>query len=108
GTSFTAAGTAGSMASYRGQFYVVDWDGDGFDDILGPQLGSARWHLWRSTGEALSLPVNTGVPFSSSTASIVVTDVNGDGQRDLAYSFYPSNTWSYRLHAGVEPDLLLT
>jgi RHS repeat-associated protein len=108
GTSFTAAGTAGSMASYLGQFYVVDWDGDGFDDILGPQLGSASWHLWRSTGEALSLPVNTGVPFSSSTASIVVTDVNGDGQRDLAYSFYPSNTWSYRLHAGVEPDLLLT
>ncbi len=108
GTSFTAAGTAGSMASYLGQFFVVDWDGDGFDDILGPQLGSASWHLWRSTGEALSLPVNTGVPFSSSTMSIVVTDVNGDGMRDLAYASYPSNAWSYRLHAGVQADLMTT
>lgn len=106
GTSFTAAGTAGSMASYLGQFHVVDWDGDGFDDILGPQLASASFHLWRSTGEALLPPVNTSVPYTSSMGGIVVTDVNGDGQRDIAYGIYSSNAWGYRLHAGVEPDLL--
>lgn len=96
------------MASYLGVFYVMDWDGDGFEDILAPQLASASWHLWRSTGESLSPAVNTGVPFSSSSAVAAITDVNGDGQRDLAFTSYPSNALSYRLHAGVEPDLLLS
>lgn len=106
GTSFTAAGTAGTMSF--GVFLVLDWDGDGYDDILEPQLGTASWHLRRSTGEALSLPVNTGVPFSSSTTSPLVTDVNGDGLRDLAYGNISTGTWNYRLHAGAYPDLLKT
>lgn len=110
GTSFTAAGTAGSMASFAGLFVVLDWDGDGFDDIVGPHLGTASWHLWRSTGEALSLPVNTGVPFSPTTWAILVTvtDVNGDGLRDIGYGDINTGAWSYRLHAGVEPDLMLS
>ena len=110
GTSFTSAGTAGSIAAYSGAFYVLDWDGDGYDDLVSPKLSPGSWYLWRSTGEGLSAPVDTGVPFSSTTGLILTltADIDGDGQRDLAYGDVNTGAWSYRLHAGVEPDLLLT
>lgn len=105
GKSFTAAGTAGSMSTFLGAFYVLDWDGDGYEDIVGAKISSSTWHLWRSTGEALSLPVDTGVAYSGGP---LTTDINGDGLRDLAYINVSSGTWNYRLRAGVEPDLLLS
>ncbi len=108
GTSFTSPGTAGTMSS--GTLIALDWDGDGYEDILEPRTSAGRWYLRRSTGEALSLPVDTGVPFSSTMwfGFVTATDVNGDGLRDLGYGDVNTGAWSYRLHAGVEPDLLLS
>jgi RHS repeat-associated protein len=104
GTSFTGAGTAGSMANYTAAFMVLDWDGDGYEDMLSPHIPTSTWHLWRSTGEGLALPVSTGIPYAAGTYLPIVTDMNGDGLRDLGYAV--SGVWKYRLHAGVMPDLL--
>jgi len=106
GTSFTSAGTAGSMSS--GLLMALDWDGDGYEDILEPRSSTGTWHLRRATGEALLTPVDTGVPFSSTMWLILVTatDINGDGLRDIGYGDVYSGAWSYRLHAGVQADLL--
>jgi RHS repeat-associated protein len=108
GTSFTAAGTAGTMSS--GTLVALDWDGDGYEDILEPRISAGKWYLRRSTGEALSLPVDTGVPFSATMwfGFVTATDVNGDGLRDIGYGDVNTGAWSYRLHAGVRADLLTT
>lgn len=82
---------------------VFDWDGDGFQDIVGRNSTTGRWDYMRSTGESLQSPVDSGVS-QSSTGAIQVGDANGDGLDDLFYS----NASSVRLHSGVRPDLLQT
>jgi hypothetical protein len=74
---------------------VLDWDGDGFDDLL--DSSSGNWLLVRSTGEGCASAVATGVASNLTT----VTDLNGDGLFDL------TNGASYRTRAGNYPDLLL-
>ncbi len=103
GTGFTQAGSAGSVAGYGPGWVILDWDGDGYDDLLAPHLASQTWHLKRSTGEALSAATTTGLSAASSSAA-TVTDINGDGLADLAYAI--GGVWRYRLHRGQRPDLL--
>jgi RHS repeat-associated protein len=84
---------------------VLDWDGDGNDDLLGYATSTSSWWLLRSNGESLEAAVNTGLS-NAMPSSVAVVDINGDGLDDLAYNL--SGTWYYRLHAGVEADLLRT
>jgi RHS repeat-associated protein len=93
GTGFEAAVSAGSLSAYLAVM-IVDWDGDGYDDVLMDHTATTTWHFLRSTGDALSAPVSTGVS-SSGTNSHVVTDMNGDGLKELAYRG-ASNTWRYK------------
>jgi RHS repeat-associated protein len=74
----------------------LDWDGDGFDDLL--DSSSGNWILRRSTGEGFAGGVATGIASNGTT----VTDLNGDGLFDL------TNGATYRTRAGNFPDLLLT
>lgn len=88
------------------QAIVYDWDGDGFDDIVGRDTTTGRWKYMRSNGEALQAIVDSGV-VTSATGQAHVGDANGDGLDDLLYC----NTSGVRMHfthAGVTPDLLLT
>lgn len=104
GTSFGPAVDAGSIAGYSVGWVIVDWDGDGYDDVLAPHAASATWHLMRSTGDALGAPAGTGVS-SAGSSFATVTDIDGDGLEDLAYA--SGGAWRYRLRAGVTPDLLV-
>ncbi|MBP9592354.1 MAG: VCBS repeat-containing protein, partial [Steroidobacteraceae bacterium] len=104
GTSFASEANAGSILPYGAGWVVLDWDGDGYDDVLLPHTASGTWHLMRSTGETLAPAVSTGLSSAGSTVTSV-TDHNGDGLHDLAYS--SGGTWRYRSHAGPWPDLLL-
>ncbi|MGH8175112.1 MAG: FG-GAP-like repeat-containing protein, partial [Steroidobacter sp.] len=80
---------------------ILDWDGDGYDDVL--LSSSGAWHLRRSTGESFAAAVNTGM---AAGARVAVSDINGDGLHDL--SQLVGTDWRYRTHAGVYPDLLQT
>ena len=82
---------------------VLDWDGDGYDDVLARDRTNGALSLLRSTGEGFADAVATGL--SSGTLATVM-DVNADGLPDLGYSV--NGIWHYRLHAGVTPDLLQT
>lgn len=94
----TGAGLAPEVAVGGGTtgWVILDWDGDGFDDVL--VASSGNWLLTRSTGESFAAGVATGMAVNGST----VTDLNGDGLYDLASGA------AYRTHAGNYPDLLLT
>ncbi len=104
GTGFGPVLDAGSIAGYTFGWVVLDWDADGYDDVLSPHTPSGTWHLRRSTGESLAAPVGTGLAFSGASA-VLAADIDGDGLRDLGY--VSGGAWRYRLHAGLAPDLLL-
>ena len=93
GTGFDAALSAGTLNSYSDAM-IVDYDGDGYEDVLMNHFSTSTWHFLRSTGEALLPPVTTGQS-SAGTNSHVVTDMNGDGLRELAYRG-GGNTWRYK------------
>jgi hypothetical protein len=79
-----------------GSVMVVDYDGDGRDDLLVAGSGTSP-HLGviRSTGTGFSAWQDLG--FAYLLADVV--DLNGDGQQDLLYS---NKT---RIHNGVATDL---
>ena len=106
GTGFAPLQSAGSIAPYLDARVLLDWDGDGNDDVLLAHATSGLWYLMRSTGEALSSGVSTGLPY---VGSAVVTDLNGDHQPDLAYRD-GSGLWRYRTREVLHtyPDLLAT
>jgi RHS repeat-associated protein len=85
-------------------FNVLDWDGDGSDDILTTHNTTGNLHVIRSTGDAFVSPVDVGT-FAASASSFTVGDFNGDTQDDLAYKD-GAGTWTIRLRSGVVPDLV--
>jgi RHS repeat-associated protein len=93
GTGFESPLSAGTLDSYSDAM-IVDYDGDGFEDILMNHFSTSTWHFLRSTGEVLLPPVPTGQS-SAGTNSHVVTDMNGDGLRELAYRG-SGDTWHYK------------
>lgn len=101
GTALGLEISLGSLGSYGTEWAILDWDSDGYDDLLLPLAGT--WRLRRSTGEELSSAVNT--PLATGTR-VTVADINGDGLSDLASNV--SGTWQYFTHAGTSPDLLQT
>jgi len=82
---------------------ALDWDADGFDDIVGVNQTSFTIEYMRSTGEALGAPSSGQA--SNPTIALVTGDVNGDGLGDLLYRS-AGNLAAYKPHAGVAPDLL--
>jgi YD repeat-containing protein len=109
GVGFTAESAGPGLVAYGAGWVIKDWDGDGYDDALGPHTASGTWHLMRSSGEAFAAPVTTGIALGSGTSSYTITDLNGDGLKDLAYRD-SANAWRYRLHSldTSLPDLLVS
>jgi RHS repeat-associated protein len=81
---------------------VLDWNGDGQDDLL--LRGSGSWQVMTSAGDRLLPPANTGVPLGF-PGGTVRADLNGDGLDDLLT--LGTGELRFRLHAGSRPDLLL-
>jgi RHS repeat-associated protein len=96
--------TLGGMLSTEAA--VMDWDGDGFDDIVGRDYNTLRFNFIRSNGESLLPQADSGVS-TSEVGYLFVGDTNGDGLTDVV-SRSPSGTWLQNTHAGLHPDLLLT
>jgi RHS repeat-associated protein len=104
GTSFTAEYFGPSLTGYTtNPTHIFDWDRDGNEDVLLTNTNTNTLHLFRSTGVGLAAAVDTGVP---TRGYITATDINGDGLTDLG--FLNGNTWAFRLHSGVYPDLMLS
>lgn len=61
---------------------AVDWDGDGFQDVLACELGGLQWIRLGEQGELLSRTLlRPGV----SPVRLSVGDINADGRLDVAY-----------------------
>ena len=104
GTSFTAAALGPALGSYDTERYaLVDWDSDGYDDILANNQTTQQWDLSRAIGEGLMAMASTGYSASGSS-NVTVMDMNGDGLLDMGYVV--GGKWRYRTHAGLYPDLL--
>ena len=103
GPEYFGASSSGSQLPNNA--VVVDWDADGFDDIVGVNPSNAnKVEVMRSTGEALNAPQASTV--TNPTVAIMVGDANGDGLDDLLYRKATSNLWAYLPHLGGAPDLL--
>ena len=85
------------------QATALDWDADGYDDIVAVDASTLEVKFLRSTGEALSAPVGSGL--TNPNIVLQTGDANGDGLQDLLYRD-SSLVWTYRPHVGVAPDLL--
>ena len=87
GTGFTSEINAGGTSGYSSIWAILDWDGDGKDDVLAKHSASSSWHVLRSTGEAFQGPVGTGFSLPTDGGlTTVATDINGDGGVDIAYT----------------------
>jgi RHS repeat-associated protein len=86
---------------------VMDWDGDGKDDLVSAKSGSSNWWYARSTGWSLNSLVDSAT--AATGANPFVGDTAGDGLHDLPYrDTGASNTWKVRKHIGLSADFLLT
>lgn len=83
---------------------LMDFDGDGRDDMLIQHTGTLQLQLFKSTGINFAAGVPTAYSYPS-FAAFRAGDVNGDGFRDLL-SWHSSQV-KYRLHEPYFPDLLL-
>ncbi|HSG89737.1 MAG TPA: FG-GAP-like repeat-containing protein, partial [Pseudomonadales bacterium] len=83
---------------------AFDWNGDGRDDLL-YRDGSTNWKVVQSAGDSLLPTIDSAIAHGS-PSGVVVADLDGDGQPDLAGR--SRGTLAYRLHAGAVPDLLRT
>lgn len=83
---------------------AFDWNGDGKEDLL-YRDGSTNWKVVQSAGDSLLPTIDSAIAHGSPTG-VVVADLDGDGQPDLASR--SRGALAYRLHAGSVPDLLRT
>jgi RHS repeat-associated protein len=103
GSSFTAPAFGPSYGGYGTRYALVDWDSDGYEDILAAKSTTQLWDLARATGEGFSGTASTGYG-ASGASNVTVMDMNGDGLDDFGYVV--GGKWRYRTHAGSYPDLL--
>lgn len=86
---------------------LMDWDGDGRDDVIVNNAGTVGVYL--SKGDSLSSMITTTIP-TAGVNSFFRFDQNGDGLDDLAFNTGSAApyTLSYRLHngTGTPPDLV--
>ena len=82
---------------------VLDWNGDGMEDLLAPH-SNGYWYVAISDGFKLLAPTSTGIP-TGSPIHVFATDSDGDGLHDIAY-VKSSGAYAHRTHSGVKPDLL--
>ncbi|HEY3859634.1 MAG TPA: FG-GAP-like repeat-containing protein [Gammaproteobacteria bacterium] len=105
-TSNTAAFTVASslQAGFTAATRVMDYNGDGLQDLVYPNPNGASWVVLKSLGTTLpNSAVSTGMP-ATNPATAMVVDYDGDGLPDLAF---PNGTWKVYLRgAGSSMDLL--
>ena len=100
---------------------VVDFDGDGRDDILTyngdgsdrPCPSTAHfWCVWKSNGASyLASNVEDLVGpdahwVGSTWPAVAIVDINADGYRDLLVGSNIANSWTFRLHQGPRANLI--
>lgn len=105
GKDFGPEISAQYLASYSyAKAVAMDWDSDGFQDLVMPQSQTNKLYVFRSRGSTFETPQST-----SHSSNLIDTahpaDINGDGLDDIAYT-KTNGDYAYLLHSGIKPDLL--
>ena len=111
GAAYALSAAVNTGIAVHGIYAVaVDWDGDGYDDIVEPSATSGGYLGYlHSTGTSFSPWASTGIAYSNADTgvnAIVVADINGDGLYDLIYPSGASDAITVFTHSGatVTPD----
>jgi RHS repeat-associated protein len=84
----------------------IDYNADGFGDLLVPYSGGTWWAMLGSA-TGLAAPFNTSAPATSTGINARAMDVNGDGRDDLVWAEYVGyaggDTIRYRLRTPAGP-----
>ncbi|WP_283810164.1 FG-GAP-like repeat-containing protein [Herbaspirillum sp. C9C3] len=80
-TGFNCSTVSTNLATYAYNIHVVDLNGDGKSDLMGP-VGGGSWNVCLSNGAGFSC--NTWTSNNAATvANTLIADVNGDGRSDM-------------------------
>lgn len=101
GTGFTYAPQFIRFGAGPGQrcAQTLDYDGDGFDDLIACRLKQNTPLLYHNNGGTSFSLVSSGVSgLTAATADIVVADINHDGRPDLVEA--QKSSFAYQLNRG--------
>lgn len=102
GPEVSATGGTGGWTNAK--TIVIDWDSDGFDDLLAPNSTTGKLDYYRSNGTGFDSQNDTGVS-ASNPVNVLPADINGDGLTDVVI-IQSTNTIAHVLHSGPIPDLM--
>jgi RHS repeat-associated protein len=90
---------------------VMDFNGDGLQDILLGPSGEGEWHLLLSTGTGFVLKDGIFIngaykDFANHSRRVAIMDVNGDGLPDIVMGPTADGHWYVVESAGPYPDLM--
>jgi PKD repeat protein len=106
GTSFVTTDYLGSFDSTRTWLDIVvgDFDGNGFDDVMGRDQASGEWWLAKNAGGSFTAGKFDSWTAGIAWANVIATDMNSDGKADLVARNPSTGAWRCSYSNGLNGE----